>query len=116
MIVVNLIILYRIILILYVTGRFTNIVASWPGSSHDSYIFRTSHICQHFEQHFHRIEEGILIGDSGYACRPFLMTPYLAPGNEAQERYNTAHKTTRVTVERTFGRWKRRFHVLHSEV
>ena len=37
-------------------------------------------------------------------------------GSEAEERYNVAHIATRNVVERTFGVWKRTFHVLHGEV
>ena len=44
------------------------------------------------------------------------MTPYTRPKNPSQEAYNTSHTRTRVVVEQTFGRWKRRFHVLHSEI
>lgn len=98
-------------------GRFTNINASWPGSVHDAHIFRTSQIRTYMEDREQEgFEYGVLLGDSGYACRPFLLTPYLNPQNDAQERYNRAHGQTRCQIERTFGRLKRRFHVLHSEV
>ncbi|XP_053385903.1 putative nuclease HARBI1 isoform X1 [Mercenaria mercenaria] len=62
------------------------------------------------------LEKGVLLGDSGYSCRPFLLTSYLNPTSEREERYNRAHTSTRNAVERTFGVWKRKFHVLHSEV
>lgn len=44
------------------------------------------------------------------------MTPYSNRSSPAQVAYNEAHCITRVIIEQTFGRWKRRFHVLHSEV
>ncbi|XP_061193784.1 putative nuclease HARBI1 [Saccostrea echinata] len=97
-------------------GKFTNIVARWPGSTHDSHIFNMSGIKQDIERDFRSINDGIILGDSGYACKPYLMTPYLRPSSQAEERFNTAHSKTRVTIERTFGWWKRRFHVLHSEI
>lgn len=56
------------------------------------------------------------MGDSGYACQPFMMTPYSNPSTPAQAAYNNAHCKTRVKIDQTFGRWKRRFHVLHSEI
>ena len=46
----------------------------------------------------------------------FVEIPYSLSFSRAQERYNGAHTKTRCIVERTFGRWKRRFHVLHSEI
>lgn len=49
------------------------------------------------------------MGDNGYACRPYLLTPLLQPQNEQEARYNRAHKHTRNVVERIFGKWKRRF-------
>ena len=95
---------------------FTNIVARWPGSTHDSHVFRSSSICHFFEENHHSLDDGILLGDSGYACQPFMMTPYSNPSTPAEAAYNNAHCKTRVKIEQTFGQWKRRFHVLHSEI
>ncbi|RXN36535.1 nuclease HARBI1 [Labeo rohita] len=57
-----------------------------------------------------------LLGDSGYPCKPWLLTPYLQPRQGPQLNYKRAHKTTRAVVERGIGQLKRRFHVLHGEV
>lgn len=96
-------------------GKFINVNAAWPGCSHDSHIFRTSSVCRHMEN-VRNWEEGVLLGDSGYPCRPFLLTPYLHPAGPAEQSYNNAHSKTRNCIERVFGTWKRRFHVLHSEI
>ena len=55
-------------------------------------------------------------GASGYMLRRYLLTPYRQPTSTTQSTYNYAHKGTRVIIEQTFGRWKRRFHCLHGEV
>ena len=62
------------------------------------------------------LDDGVILGNSSYACSPFLMTPYANPEIPQQEAYNSAHTKTRVVIEQTYGRWKRRFHVLHSEI
>ena len=51
-----------------------------------------------------------------YACSKYLLTPYRNTDTPAKERYNEALCRTRVCVEMTFGRWKRRFGILHGEV
>ncbi|XP_042867539.1 putative nuclease HARBI1 [Penaeus japonicus] len=86
--------------------KFTNIIASWPGSAHDSRIFDNSKICHLLEQGHHA---GYLLGDSGYPCRKYLLTPILSPSNDKEKNYNTAHAKTRNTIERAFGVLKRRF-------
>ena len=55
---------------------------------------------------------GVLLGDRGYACQPFLLTPYTDP-QEAQQAYNHAHARTRARIEMTFGLLKARFQCLH---
>ena len=90
-------------------------MAKWPGSCHDSFIFRSSALGRQLEENPHNTDDGILLGDSGYALRPYLITPYLQPVLPHQRRLNRAQKKTRCLVERVIGIWKRRFHVLHSE-
>ncbi|XP_060553824.1 putative nuclease HARBI1 [Ruditapes philippinarum] len=97
-------------------GKFTSVNASWPGSCHDSHVFRTSGLCQRLEKENKSFSDGVLLGDSGYPCRPFIMTPFLATDSAGKMRYQESHTKTRVTIERAFGQLKRRFHVLHSEI
>lgn len=89
--------------------QFSNIVARWSGSTHDSRIFQNSSMCAQFEAGQH---SGILLGDSGYAQTHYLFTPYLHPTSPEQQRYNRAHIHTRGLVERMFGIWKNRFQCL----
>ena len=91
-------------------------VARWPGSTHDSFVFRSSEISDYLQQHNRSLEDGILLGDSGYACKPNLMTPFPNPVTAKQHAFNSAHRKTRVLIKLTFSRWKRRFHLLHGEV
>lgn len=91
--------------------EFINIVARWPGSTHDARIFENSNLCGKLENNE---VDGLLLGDPAYPCRRYLMTPFAQAGDDAQRRYNDAQRTTRGTVERMFGLWKRRFPCLKS--
>ena len=53
--------------------------------------------------------DGLLVGDSAYPCRPFLMTPFNQPGDEKERRFNAALCRARVLIEQSFGILKRRF-------
>ncbi|XP_053372959.1 putative nuclease HARBI1 [Mercenaria mercenaria] len=95
--------------------RIEDIVARWPGSTHDSRILHNSGLRQLFERGI--VHGGYhLLGDSGYPCRRWLLTPYLNPQPGAQSAYNRAHKITRSKVERGIGQLKRRFGILHGEI
>lgn len=93
--------------------RILDVVARWPGGSHDQTIFINSAIHQ-------RLDRGdfgayVLVGDSGYRNTTFLATPFTAAhGNrdEATRQYNRSIISTRNVVERQYGVWKRRFPVL----
>ncbi|KAG0726532.1 putative nuclease HARBI1 [Chionoecetes opilio] len=54
----------------------TNLVVNWPGSAHDSRIFRESQLCRTLEGGQYR---GFLLGDSGYVNRTYLLTPFPNP-------------------------------------
>lgn len=85
-----------------------DIVARWPGSTHDSRILSNSYL----NDRLNNANLGILLGDNGYGCKNYLITPFLNPRTISENRYNAAHKRTRGTIERLFGCWKRRFAVL----
>lgn len=87
--------------------KFMDIIARWAGSVHDSTIFNDSHLKANLEGGLY--PNCHLLGDSGYACKSYLLTPLLNPTTPAEQRYNNAHIKTRTTIERTFGVWKRRF-------
>lgn len=57
--------------------QFFDVAASWPGSAHDSRIYDNSRVRVMYEQ---RRVPGLLLGNMGYACSSFLMTPLHEPG------------------------------------
>ena len=91
-------------------GKITNIVARWPGSTHDSRILENSQLYLKLRA----MQNSYLLGDSGYACDYFLMTPLRNPQTAQERRYNLSHARTRNVIERLFGVLKRRFPILQE--
>lgn len=91
-----------------------DIVARWPGSTHDETVFLNSNIFERFLRgEFRRYNrESLLLGDGGYGSETFLAVPLRQanrPRTRAENMYQTAHVTTRNVVERFNGQWKKRF-------
>jgi hypothetical protein len=89
------------------TLLFENVVSRWYGSAHDATIFANSRLNARFESG--ELAAGYLLGNAGYPCKNYLLTPLAATPTASQRRYNSAHIRTRNTVERAFGVLKRRF-------
>lgn len=87
----------------------TSVDASWPGSVHDSRVFKNSVI---YPIMLPNAFNAILLGDEGYGITPFLMTPYRTPATNEQRAFNNLHKKNRVLIEQCFGQIKRRFPIL----
>lgn len=95
-------------------NRFLNVVAKWPGSTHDAHIWNTCSLSDAFESS--AIENGWLLGDSAYGLKPWLLTPKLSPETAADRKYNVCHRSTRSVIERTYGIWKMRFRCLYKKM
>ena len=76
--------------------HFLSLVVQWPGSVHDSHIFYNSSLCAKFEG---GEIGGILLGDSGYPIKRYLLTPVINPQTAREWHYNRAHINTRNTIE-----------------
>ena len=73
----------------------TDIVARWHGSVHDSTIFSNSRLRANFEN---ETCNGLLLGDSAYPLKQYLLTPILNPQTAAEQLYNESHIRTRNTI------------------
>jgi hypothetical protein len=93
--------------------RFTSIDANWPGSVHDSRIWKNSDVGRLMAN---SRGDGHLLGDEGYGVAPWLMTPYGNPVQPHERTFNRIHKKERAVIERCFGQQKKRFPILQGQV
>jgi len=62
--------------------NFTNLIAKWYGSAHDMRVLDNSTLSAELEM---EKVPGILLGDAGYSCLPYLMTPLSSPTTQAEK-------------------------------
>ncbi|XP_054278994.1 putative nuclease HARBI1 [Macrosteles quadrilineatus] len=87
---------------------------NWPGSVHDSRVFRNSAVYRSFENGWRPFPDAVILGDSAYGMKEWLMAPLNGNIENLRERkFNRAHKATRRMVENTFGIMKERFPCLN---
>ena len=84
------------------------------GRWHDSRVLKSTELWNHFENGNIPFPGAVIIGDSAYPCRPWLIPPFRGDVVGAKLRFNNAHAKTRSVVERTFGVLKKRFYTLKT--
>lgn len=92
-----------------------NMNARFPGSTHDSGIWRTSTINRHLrEEYLNGNVNYHLIGDEGYPLLPWLLVkhPDDFPDDTPEGRFNNHLIRARITIARAIGILKGRFRCL----
>lgn len=90
--------------------------ARWPGSVHDARVLRRSSLLQQWENGWRPFPHAVLLGDSGYGLRKWLITPNIPveiPRTNALARFLRAFKSTRRLVENALGILKEKFPCLN---
>lgn len=92
--------------------KIIDIFIGYPGSVHDSRVYRNSTLNNTLEQKCGRY---FLLGDSGYPLQNNLLTPYKDRGNltRRQRNYNIKLARNRYVIEHTFGVLKQKFRQLY---
>lgn len=94
--------------------RFVN--ASFPGSCHDSHVWKLSNVKRFFENEYHNGDNSLILGDAGYPLEPWLLTPCRSPAVGSKEsKFNIAHSKGRNIIERTIGILKNVFRCLKAD-
>lgn len=92
--------------------KILDVFIGYPGSVHDSRVFRNSPLRNDLEEKCGRY---FILGDSGYPLQQNLLTPYKDRGNlsRRQENYNIQLAKNRYVIEHCFGILKQKFRQLY---
>ena len=92
--------------------KFLHVFSAYPGSVHDSRVFKNSPLNDFLQKECPQSNH--LLGDSAYSLSSYLLVPFRDNGHltPEQKRYNFAHSSTRVDIERCFGLLKGKFRKL----
>lgn len=93
--------------------KIRDIFVGYPGSVHDSRVYRTSPLSQTLAEKCGN--DYFILGDSGYPCERHLITPFKNHGNltRAQIEFNSRLSGNRYIVEHCFGHLKQKFRQLY---
>ncbi|KHJ86350.1 transposase, IS4 family, partial [Oesophagostomum dentatum] len=92
--------------------KFRWVSASFPGSVHDSRVFKESQLYQDLSTGAKR---GCLVGDSAYAAESFLIKVVENPQTNKEHRYNKAVCAARSHIERAFGCLKSQWKIIREQ-
>ncbi|XP_036322314.1 putative nuclease HARBI1 [Rhagoletis pomonella] len=92
--------------------KFLNIFVGYPGSCHDSWVFKNSTLYNKLPSY---CKDYYLLGDSAYPCNKYLITPYKDNGHltNANKLFNIKLSSGRIAIEHSFRILKQRFRQLY---
>ncbi len=95
--------------------RFYYCSANWPGSVNDCRVLNNSSLFRKFSQGWKPFENAVLLGDSIYPCKEWLVPPITQAvlKSEEERAFNSAQMATRRMVESSFGILKNKFPCLN---
>ena len=88
--------------------QFFSCNARWPGSVHDTRVLRNYVVFNVFHNGWRPFPDAVILGDAGYPCNEWLITPFRNPQDDQQRIFNNTHKVTRSSIERAIGILKAR--------
>jgi hypothetical protein len=84
--------------------------AKWPGRLNDKRVIKNSALHNAFEAGWRPFPNAVILGDSGYALREWLLPPIGGVNLSVEEAlFNSYNRSTRRTVECYFGILKQKF-------